>query len=51
MTVLDESGFFNIYVNSRLSICKQSKAIDHELEHIFRDDFFRDASLEEIEII
>jgi hypothetical protein len=49
VTVMDEEGFFNVYINSRLSYECQQKAIKHELTHIARDDFFRENKLEEIE--
>ena len=39
VTVRDEHGFYNIYVNKHLSFEQQKKAADHELEHIRRDDF------------
>lgn len=40
VTVQDESGFYNIYINARLSIEAQYEAIEHELTHIKRDDFY-----------
>ena len=50
VTVMDESGFYNIYINSRLSWEEQRKDFDHELEHILRDDFDNtEASLEDVE--
>lgn len=49
ITVMDEEGFFNIYINDRLDYFQQQKAIFHELTHIARDDFFREEELEEIE--
>ncbi|XOQ44262.1 MAG: Toxin-antitoxin system, toxin component [Clostridium sp.] len=49
VTVMDEEGFFNVYINARLSYESQQKAIRHELTHIARDDFFRISKLEEIE--
>ena len=50
VTVRDETGFYNIYINSRLSWEEQWKAVNHELEHILRDDFDNtEASLEEVE--
>lgn len=39
MTVEDTEGFFNIYINSELSLEAQQDAIRHELAHISRDDF------------
>lgn len=46
---LDEEGFNNIYVNSRLSQEEQFKAAMHELRHVARDDFFNDLSIRNIE--
>lgn len=39
VTVKDETDFFNIYINSKLSISEQQDAIKHELTHICRCDF------------
>ena len=50
VTVMDNDGYYNIYINSRLSWEDQKKAVRHELEHIQRDDFDNTfASLEEVE--
>lgn len=46
---MDSDGFYNIYINSRLSYEEQKKTIAHEMEHIVRGDFFSFASLEEVE--
>lgn len=52
ITVLDEMGFYNIYINSNLSYDQQKKALLHELQHIARKDFDRtDSSIFEIENI
>lgn len=48
VTVQDIDGFYNVYINSRLSIEAQNKAILHELTHIKRCDF---DSFEPIELI
>jgi hypothetical protein len=49
LTVVDETGFYNIYINSRLSYEEQERTKAHELEHIKRGDFSSYATLEEIE--
>jgi hypothetical protein len=50
ITVMDDNGFYNIYVNARLDYDTQQKAIKHELTHIRRDDFYNiDTCLEKIE--
>ena len=46
---LDEEGFSNIYVNSRLSREEQRKAAVHELNHIKQDDFYSDADIRSVE--
>lgn len=46
---LDEEGFHNIYVNSRLSQEEQFKAAMHELKHVARDDFYNELSIRHIE--
>jgi len=52
MTVLDENGFYNVYINCLLSREMQRDAYDHELEHIRRDDFSKqDLPLEMVENI
>lgn len=48
ITVQDENGFYNVYINARLSTDEQKKAIAHELTHVKRDDFY---SLEPINMI
>ncbi|MCD8327665.1 MAG: ImmA/IrrE family metallo-endopeptidase [Ruminococcus sp.] len=49
VTAMDETGFFNIYINARLSVEEQRRTIAHELTHIARGDFFSYRSLEEVE--
>ncbi|MBP3796465.1 MAG: hypothetical protein J6I46_01645 [Ruminococcus sp.] len=50
MTVQDEDGFYNVYINSDQSEEVQRAAYDHELEHIKRHDFDRtDLPLEAVE--
>lgn len=48
-TIMDNNGFYNIYINARLSIDAQKKALAHEMEHIAREDFFSYGSLDEVE--
>ncbi len=40
-TVCDESGFYTICLNPRLSYEMQAEAYDHELSHIRNGDFDR----------
>lgn len=49
VVAMDEEGFSNIYVNSRLSQEEQFKAAMHELRHVARDDFYNDLSIRTIE--
>lgn len=46
---LDEDGFSNIYVNSRLSQEEQYKAAAHELQHVANGDFFSDEDIRCVE--
>lgn len=39
VTVRDEDGNYNIYINSSLSADARKRAIEHELKHINRGDF------------
>lgn len=49
IVALDESGFPNIYINSRLSLDEQRKAVKHELKHIARNDFYNNADIKSVE--
>ena len=46
VTVVDNNGDFNIYVNEALSIEEQRRAYKHELEHIRRNHLFDDKPVE-----
>lgn len=46
---LDEDGFANIYVNSKLTREEQSKAALHELRHVARDDFYNNMDIWSVE--
>ncbi|QAT43477.1 hypothetical protein [Aminipila luticellarii] len=41
ITVLDENGDYNIYLNSRLSYDSQADAFRHEVEHVRQGHFYR----------
>ena len=45
VTVKDENGDFNVYINSDLSKSAQDRAIEHELKHIRRGDFYSDENI------
>jgi len=40
LTVKDEEGDYNVYINGRLSQDQRSIAFYHEIEHIRRGDFY-----------
>lgn len=42
VTLPNNDGTFDIYVNDCLSPCKQKKALEHELNHIERNHFYND---------
>lgn len=46
---LDKEGFPSIYINDLLSPAARKRALEHELQHISRDDFYNDHSIEEVE--
>jgi len=39
LTLLDEDGIYNIYINAKLDPVMREKAYKHEKEHIRRDDW------------
>ena len=50
ITIDDGKGFYNIYINADIGYYEQRKAVQHELIHIGRDDFYRtDLPLCEVE--
>lgn len=51
LTIEDSDGFYNIYINSKLSVDRQNEAIKHELAHIKRNDFNNEKSLQDAEAI
>ncbi|WP_413778097.1 hypothetical protein [Caproicibacterium sp. XB1] len=51
VTIMDRDGFFNVYINARLDYRCQQKAIQHELMHIARGDFFSEGELEQVELM
>lgn len=42
VTLPNDDGTFDIYVNSSLPDELQDRALEHELEHIRRDHFYND---------
>lgn len=49
LTVQDENGHYNIYINTALSEQNQLAALAHEVKHLVRNDFSTDKTLEETE--
>lgn len=49
LTAKDESGHYNIYINSLLSASDQEKALKHELEHAISEDFDISKPIEQVE--
>lgn len=50
-TVPDANGDFNIYINEDLSDAAKRKSLEHEKNHISRNDFQKDLSVKLIENI
>lgn len=48
-TVPDANGDFNIYINEDLSDAAKRKSLDHEKQHIKKNDFQKDISAKLIE--
>ena len=48
---LDEDGFANIYINSRLSREEQRKTVRHEINHLAKDDFFNNVDIMSAELV
>jgi hypothetical protein len=49
LVAMDEEGFYNIYLNSRLTRERQRKALRHELKHIADDDMYNERPIEIVE--
>ena len=48
-TVADESGDYNVYINSHLSFEQQQKSLAHEATHIENGDFYKEMTATQIE--
>lgn len=46
---MDDDGFYNIYINSKLSREEQRRAAAHELNHIALDDFYNNKDIRTVE--
>lgn len=49
MAVQDKAGDYNIYLNSQHTRETQVKTLQHEIQHISRNDFFRFDHVKDIE--
>lgn len=49
MVSMDESGFYNIYLNAHDNSIEQRRTLDHELRHIALEHFFGDRNMADIE--
>ena len=49
MTVVDENGDYNIYINASLTREAADRALQHEMEHIKRGHFDTDKPVAECE--
>ena len=49
VTVLDENGDYNVYLNGRLSKDNYDEAVRHELQHIDKEHFYKDKPVLECE--
>jgi hypothetical protein len=49
LTVQDEAGDYNIYVNTRLTYEANRQTLQHEIKHIASNDFFKDLPVKDIE--
>lgn len=50
VTVVDENGDFNIYINANLSKERQNKSFIHECRHIRKNHFYQEMAVEECEM-
>ena len=48
VTVVNDDGTFDIYINSNLDEIQQEKALNHELKHIKKDHFY---SVKDIKVV
>ncbi len=50
VTVVDDNGDFNIYINANLSYEEQKKAYRHEVRHIRKNHFFIQKAVKDCEL-
>lgn len=49
VTVVDDNGNYNVYINANLSIEEQKKAYIHEIRHIKKNHFFIQKAVKDCE--
>lgn len=49
VTLVDDDGNYNVYVNNRLSYYEQKRALRHELYHIKKNHLYCDEDVESCE--
>ena len=49
VTLPNEDGSFDVYINSRLSPARQQETLEHELRHIRQEHFYLDLDVERME--
>ena len=49
VTLPNDDGSFDIYINARLSPARQQQTLEHELRHIRRDHFYLDMPVSRME--
>ena len=49
VTLPNEDGSFDVYINSRLSPARQQETLEHELRHIRQEHFYLDLPIERME--
>lgn len=49
LTVQDESGDYNVYLNSRLAYEANRQTLQHEIQHISNNDFDKFSHIKNIE--
>ena len=49
VTLPNDDGSFDVYINSRLSPARQQETLEHELRHIRQEHFYLDLDVERME--
>ncbi len=49
VTVIDENGDYNVYINENLTYEEQLKSYKHEKKHIKKNHFYQDKAIDKCE--